>query len=608
MSDVVTVEEIQILAATEEVVEVISDAEQGPPGPPGAQGPAGADGPPGTGMNLIGQLGDTALLPPTANQSDAYIIAERVWIYASATGWVDAGPVGAAGTMGPAGPKGDAGAPGAPGADGAVGPVGPAGPQGPQGPAGPQVPAGMDGSSFSVNATGLDADRSIYDLEPAGFSYLSTDTALLYIRQGVSGWSAGVPFGKGEKGDTGPAGPQGLQGIQGPVGPQGDTGPMGPQGLQGPKGDAGPQGLQGPKGDTGPAGPQGPAGEAGATGPVGANGSSAYQIAVAGGFAGTEAQWLASLVGPQGAKGDTGATGPQGPQGLKGDTGDTGPQGPQGLTGPTGATGVTGPTGADGSSAYQVAVANGFAGTEAQWLASLVGPQGEQGIQGIQGPKGDTGATGPAGTTSWTGITDKPSTLAGFGITDAEPAIAAPVSAPTEKYWRGDKTWSDFFTGVRSATLTGLSTATNAVVVAADTVLAAIGKLQAQVSEKFDKSGGDISGNAYFKAGVQESVVVANTGSAYTINLGSGTIFDLTLTANCAYTFPTPTAGKQFTLLQKQDGTGSRTSTWPSNVRWDDGGTAPTPTGTPGRTDTFTFLADGTFWVGFKGPKNYNRS
>lgn len=64
-----------------------------------------------------------------------------------------------------------------------------------------------------------------------------------------------------------------------------------------------------------------------------------------------------------------------------------------------------------------------------------------------------------------------------------EPVIAAPVSAPTEKYWRGDKTWRDFFTDVRAATLTGLSTATNAVVAATDTVLTAIGKLQKQVSD-----------------------------------------------------------------------------------------------------------------------------
>jgi hypothetical protein len=53
-----------------------------------------------------------------------------------------------------------------------------------------------------------------------------------------------------------------------------------------------------------------------------------------------------------------------------------------------------------GDSAYQVAVDNGFEGTEVEWLASLVGAdgtQGEQGIQGIQGIQGETGATGAKG-------------------------------------------------------------------------------------------------------------------------------------------------------------------------------------------------------------------
>ena len=56
--------------------------------------------------------------------------------------------------------------------------------------------------------------------------------------------------------------------------------------------------------------------------------------------------------------------------------------------------------GADGASAYEVAIQNGFVGTEAQWLASLVGPQGAQGPQGetgLQGPQGIQGNTGPQG-------------------------------------------------------------------------------------------------------------------------------------------------------------------------------------------------------------------
>ena len=68
-------------------------------------------------------------------------------------------------------------------------------------------------------------------------------------------------------------------------------------------------------------------------------------------------------------------------------------------------------------------------------------------------------------------------------LSGKEPAITAGTTA---QYWRGDKSWRDFFTDVRAATLTGLSTATNAAIAAADTVLVALGKLQAQISAKAD--------------------------------------------------------------------------------------------------------------------------
>ena len=61
--------------------------------------------------------------------------------------------------------------------------------------------------------------------------------------------------------------------------------------------------------------------------------------------------------------------------------------------------------GAQGASAYEIAVENGFVGTEAEWLASLRGPQGPQGVPGAQGPKGETGATGAQGPQGATGAT-----------------------------------------------------------------------------------------------------------------------------------------------------------------------------------------------------------
>lgn len=59
-----------------------------------------------------------------------------------------------------------------------------------------------------------------------------------------------------------------------------------------------------------------------------------------------------------------------------------------------------GEPGADGKSAYEIALENGFVGSETEWLESLrgePGPQGETGATGPQGPKGDIGPAGPAG-------------------------------------------------------------------------------------------------------------------------------------------------------------------------------------------------------------------
>ena len=60
------------------------------------------------------------------------------------------------------------------------------------------------------------------------------------------------------------------------------------------------------------------------SGPEGSDGKSAYEIAVEGGFVGTEAEWLESL------KGDPGADGGEGPEGPPGEDGGEGPEGPPG--------------------------------------------------------------------------------------------------------------------------------------------------------------------------------------------------------------------------------------------------------------------------------------
>jgi hypothetical protein len=107
-----------------------------------------------------------------------------------------------------------------------------------------------------------------------------------------------------------------------------------------------------------------------------------------------------------------------------------------------------------------------------------------------------------------------------------------------------------------------------------------------------------------FTNGYTEEVATANTSTAYTIDLLGGTVQILTLTGNCTFTFPTATAGRSFIMLLKQDGTGSRTATWPAAVKWPSG-TAPTITATASKLDKYVFTADGTNWYGSEAGKNY---
>lgn len=104
-----------------------------------------------------------------------------------------------------------------------------------------------------------------------------------------------------------------------------------------------------------------------------------------------------------------------------------------------------------------------------------------------EGETASGAATWGAITGTLSAQTDLNSALAG-----KEPSITA---GTTSQFWRGDKSWTDFATTVRASTLTGLSTVTNAVITAADTVLSALGKLQKQISDHFG-AGGTAHANA----------------------------------------------------------------------------------------------------------------
>lgn len=145
-------------------------------------------------------------------------------------------------------------------------------------------------------------------------------------------------------------------------------------------------------------------------------GPSAYEVAVAAGFTGTQVQWLESLKGP---KGDRGIEGPDGPppviyqEEINTAAEVYFAQYPV-QNGQDGTDGRDGVDGQDGASAYEIALQNGFQGTIGQWLDSLHGQDGVNGrpptaaeVQAavntylVQNPvptvKGDKGDTGDAG-------------------------------------------------------------------------------------------------------------------------------------------------------------------------------------------------------------------
>lgn len=91
-------------------------------------------------------------------------------------------------------------------------------------------------------------------------------------------------------------------------------------------------------------------------GAKGERGYSAYEIAQQNGYTGTKEEWLASLKGQKGDQGNPGVRGVEGPRGIPG------------------------VNGLPGASAYEIAKAKGFTGTDVQWLESLKGQKGDAGV------------------------------------------------------------------------------------------------------------------------------------------------------------------------------------------------------------------------------------
>lgn len=164
-------------------------------------------------------------------------------------------------------------------------------------------------------------------------------------------------------------------------------------------------------------------------------------------------------------------------------------------------------------------------------------------------------------------------------ITLATDASKEPVITPgtNAQYFRGDKTFVDFATSVNAAALTGLSLTSLTPVVATDTHLAAVGKLQAQHT------------NLVKVAAVASTVVDCSLGSYFTKTITAVTNFTVT---------NVPATGTCASIMLELTNGGSQTVTWFTGVTWA-GGTAPTLTAAGIDVLGFYTLNGGTTWRGF---------
>ena len=87
----------------------------------------------------------------------------------------------------------------------------------------------------------------------------------------------------------------------------------------------------------------------------------------------------------------------KGRDGADGKDGVDGQPGRDGMNGFDGRDGQPGKDGAEGKSAFEIAVENGFVGIETEWLESLKGKDGADGRDGADGAVGPQGEQGPPG-------------------------------------------------------------------------------------------------------------------------------------------------------------------------------------------------------------------
>jgi hypothetical protein len=112
-------------------------------------------------------------------------------------------------------------------------------------------------------------------------------------------------------------------------------------------------------------------------------------------------------------------------------------------------------------------------------------------------------------------------------------------------------------------------------------------------------TGAHASALLYLSGGTHSALINdnGNCGAADTFNLALGNIQKTTLDNNCVISFSNPTAGTIYVIQVVQDGTGSRTVTWPT-ILWNGAG-APTLSTGAADVDLIWLFYDGTSYYGW---------
>ena len=177
----------------------------------------------------------------------------------------------------------------------------------------------------------------------------------------------------------------------------------------------------------------------------------------------------------------------------------------------------------------------GSPGTKGDTGTGTKGDKGEVGSKGDIGPKGDKGDQGIPGTAVAKGDKGEVGASGSAAIGGSNTGIV----------------FNDSTSANTSANLT-YNKSTNILTIAANTSLSNNYIIQ-----------------PIFKSYSEHKQTSSVSGST-TLDLSQTNVFELTLTGNISFVFsnPPPSTVYTFTLIAKQDATGSRTITWPASVKW----------------------------------------